>query len=40
MAGALVLLTLVTGVGIFGVAMAQWLPSVKAAHDPRPASGR
>jgi hypothetical protein len=35
MAGALVLLTLFMGTGIFGVAMAQWLPSVKAAHDPR-----
>jgi hypothetical protein len=33
MAGALVILTLFTGVGIFGVAMAQWLPSIKAAYD-------
>jgi uncharacterized membrane protein len=31
MAGALVILTLLTGLGIFGVAVAQWLPSVEAA---------
>jgi uncharacterized membrane protein len=34
LAGAIVLLTLFMGVGIFGVAMAQWLPSVQSAYDP------
>jgi hypothetical protein len=34
-AGVLFVLTLATGVGIIGVTMAAWLPSVKAAYDPR-----
>jgi tetratricopeptide (TPR) repeat protein len=34
-AGGLVVLTVLMGVGIFGVAMAAWLPAVKAAYDPR-----
>src|SRR5580700_4540302 len=34
-AGMLFVLTLVMGAGIFGVAMAQWVPQLKAAYDPR-----
>ena len=35
MAGVLFVLTLVMGAGLFVVAMAQWVPQVKAAYDPR-----
>jgi len=35
MASALVVLTVAMGIGIGGVAMASWLPIVKAAYDPR-----
>jgi uncharacterized membrane protein len=38
-ASALVGLTLATGVGIGGVAVAGWLPSVKAAYDARKSIG-
>ena len=34
-AGMLFVLTLVMGAGLFAVAMAQWVPQVKAAYDPR-----
>jgi uncharacterized membrane protein len=34
-AGMLFVLTLVMGAGLFGVAMAQWVPQLKAAYDPR-----
>jgi uncharacterized membrane protein len=34
-AGVLFVLTLVMGAGLFAVAMAQWVPQVKAAYDPR-----
>jgi hypothetical protein len=34
-AGMLLVLTLVMGAGLFTVAMAQWVPQVKAAYDPR-----
>jgi uncharacterized membrane protein len=34
-AAVLFVLTLATGTGILGVTMAAWLPSVKAAYDPR-----
>jgi uncharacterized membrane protein len=34
-AGMLVVLTLVMVAGLFAVAMAQWVPQVKAAYDPR-----
>jgi hypothetical protein len=34
-AGMLFVLTLVMGGGLFAVAMAQWVPQVKAAYDPR-----
>jgi tetratricopeptide (TPR) repeat protein len=34
-AGMLFVLTLVTGAGLFAVAMAQWVPQLKAAYDPR-----
>jgi uncharacterized membrane protein len=35
MAGTLFVLTLVMGVGLFAVAMAAWVPEVKAGFDPR-----
>jgi tetratricopeptide (TPR) repeat protein len=35
MAAGLAVLTIALGVGIFAVAMAAWLPEVKAAFDPR-----
>ena len=34
-AGMLFVLTLVMGAGLFAVAMAQWVPQVRAAYDPR-----
>ncbi len=34
-AGMLFVLTVVMGAGIFGVAMTQWLPQLKAAYDSR-----
>ena len=34
-AAMLFVLTLVMGAGIFAVALAQWVPQVKAAYDPR-----
>jgi uncharacterized membrane protein len=34
-AGMLFVLTLVMGAALFGVAMAQWVPQLKAAYDPR-----
>jgi uncharacterized membrane protein/predicted negative regulator of RcsB-dependent stress response len=34
-AGMLFVLTLVMGAGLFAVALAQWVPQVKAAYDPR-----
>ena len=34
-AGMLFALTLVMGAGLFAVAMAQWVPQLKAAYDPR-----
>jgi uncharacterized membrane protein len=34
-AGMLFVMTLVMGAGLFAVAMAQWVPQVKAAYDPR-----
>jgi uncharacterized membrane protein len=34
-ASLLFVLTLVMGAGLFAVAMAQWVPQVKAAYDPR-----
>jgi uncharacterized membrane protein len=34
-AGMLFVVTLVMGAGLFAVAMAQWVPQLKAAYDPR-----
>jgi tetratricopeptide (TPR) repeat protein len=35
MTAGLVVATVLMGIGTFGVAMAQWVPSVRAARDPR-----
>lgn len=38
-AGVLFVLTLVTAAGIVGISAAQWMPTVKAAQDPRKSIG-